>query len=142
MSADLRSGSSVDASWLQDILKSSGYEPTVVDSRTVWGKHPGSRPNVRLTVHHELGLITIFHFWHLKKGGLGSHKDLMEKINKANAQSWRDTFYIDSDGDLGVSSYITLAEQMSPQEIQSFLEQESVGFATTVFQTGLVQHVQ
>jgi hypothetical protein len=27
--------------------------------------------------------------------------------------SWRDTFYLDPDGDLGVSSFITLADELS-----------------------------
>ncbi len=142
MTTEVLSGAAVDGAWLRDVLSSCGYDAKLVDARTVAATYPAGRPNVRLAVHHELELITIIHYWHLKKGGFGSHKDLMEKINKANSESWRDTFYIDSDGDLAVSSYITLGEQMSATEIRQFLEKESMGFATTVLHSGLVEHVQ
>ncbi len=107
----------------------------------ILAEHP-SRPNVTIRVHPELGLITIVQLWGLKKGGgFGAHKNLMEKLNKANSQSWRDTYYITTEGDLGVSSYITLADQLSAEDITAHLARESEGFFTTVTVAGLREHL-
>jgi hypothetical protein len=144
MAIQTRGHDAVDSAWLMEVLTSQGYQDVrrgTSDSQLVLAKHP-NRPNLSVKVHPELGLISIKHYWHLKKAKFGGHKDLMEKVNEANSESWRDTFYIDRDGDLAVSSYITLADQVSADDIASFLDRESGGFALVVAQSGLAEHME
>jgi hypothetical protein len=143
MAVEIRERAAVDSAWLMEVLQSGGYEVQrgSTDAEAMVAKHP-ARPNVILKIHPELGLITITHFWHLKKAGFGQHKDLLEKLNKANSESWRDTFYIDAQGDLAVSSYITLADHLAPEDVTSFLEREGMGFSQVVATSALKDHVQ
>jgi hypothetical protein len=96
-----------------------------------------------MRVHPELGLITVMSTWSLKKGGgFGAHKNLLERLNAANQRSWRDTFYLTSDGQgLGVSSYITLADQLSPTDITDHLAREASGFMEVVTVSQLREHL-
>ena len=138
---DVRRRDDVNASWLMEVLRRNGYEVSLTSEGAVFAKH-STRPNAILKVRPEVGIISILESWRVKKGGFGSHKDLLEKINKANSLSWRDTFYIDSDGDLGVSSFITLADELSADDITNHLLRENENFITTVVTSGLIEHVQ
>jgi hypothetical protein len=140
MSTSVVKGNAVTADWLLEVLRSGGYDAGKADGGAVFGKHP-IRPNVILKVHQELGLITIQHYWTLKTT-LGNQEALAEALNRANSQSWRDTFFVDRQGDLAVSSYITLGEEMSASEIGNFLERESSGFTTAIRDSGLTRFIK
>lgn len=142
MTTEMRSPTQVTRAWLDEILRNAGYttKPGERDPEVIAATHP-TRPNLSVKLHPELHLIVLVHFWGLKKGGFGSHKNLMEALNKANSVSWRDTFFIDQEGDLGVSSYITLADELSEATIADFLEQEAQGFQTAIIRSGLIEHV-
>ncbi len=141
---ETRKRDAVDAQWLTGILEENGYhdiKQVATSPATVAGFHQ-TRLNVILTVHPELGLITVLHASKMKKGGFGAHKDILEKLNKANQQSWRDTFYLDKDGDLAISAYITLGDEIPAKEIADFLEAESQAILQTVVVSGLREHLQ
>lgn len=129
--------------WLSDVLSRAEYEvqPAEKDEDTLLARHE-LRPNITVRLNHNLGIITITHFWRLKKPGLGWDKAVLRALNDANCRSWLSTFYRDGDGDLGVSSYIVLAEQLHAEDVLGFLENEASKFQEVVVLSELAKWIE
>jgi hypothetical protein len=129
----------VTREWLMEILSRGGYQATASDkdANTILAKHE-SKPNIVVTIRKNQGMITIQHWWPMKKPNWGQDKALVAALNQANAQSWFDTFAIDNDGDLTVSAYITLAQELAEHDVLGFLDKEPASFATVIKSSGLM----
>jgi hypothetical protein len=131
----------VTKEWIASLLPAGGYTNVRFgnrDAEVVAADHP-TRPNITLRARTELGLITVVHSWRLKKPGWGGEKELLAVLNKANGTSWYDTFCRDSDGDLIVTSYITISEGLSEQDVLRHLEREASSFRETINVSDLVK---
>ncbi|MGD9495761.1 MAG: YbjN domain-containing protein [Armatimonadota bacterium] len=132
----------MDVQWLREALRAAGYEVTDVgDGSGVRANHP-KRPNVIARVRDTLGIITFQHYWRRKKGLLRSDGAFRTAVGEANSKSWLSTFYIDHEGDLGVSSYIYITDGLQPGDIDRFLEKEAELFTNVAIASGLVAHLQ
>ena len=133
----------VTREWLMEVMSRDGYQVQASDkdANTILAKHQ-TRPNIVVTIRKGVGLITIQSWWTLKKSNWSQDKAFVVALNEANAQSWFDTFAVDKDGDLTVSAYITLAQELTEQDILGFLERESLSFATTVKSSGLMNYLK
>lgn len=120
------SPSEVTREWLRDVLNRNGYEATLSDrvDNAVQAKHP-QRPNLVMTIRRDLGMITCQSWWGGKKSGWGQEKALLTALNRANQKSWFDIYCVDNDGDIGISSYITLGSRITERDVLGFLERES-----------------
>ena len=126
----------VTIDWLREVLAKAGYSSTPSEKtpETLSCKHD-RRSNVQLRIQRELGLITGTYWWKLQKPGWGGEAKLLAAINQANANAWRQTYAVDTDGDLIVSFYILLANRLSEGDILQFLEKEQTGFTATASTT-------
>ena len=133
----------VTREWLRDVLSGDGYDVkfSEKDPNAVHAKHR-VRPNILITVRTNLSLITIQHWWGIKKPGWGGDARLRAALNDANARSWRDTFSLDKEGDLTVSAYIVLPHRLTDQDILGFLDKEAIGFVETLRASGLQEFVK
>lgn len=123
------------------LLQKSGYQNVRVDSTDpdlILAKH-SERPSISLKIRKNLRIITLQHYWKLKKPGWGEEKKIAVAINQANNKSWLDIFSLDSAGDLSVSSYITLAENLTEDDIVFHLEQEARLFLQVALGSDLAQ---
>jgi len=129
--------------WLASVLRQDSYEvrPGERDADTLLAKHE-TRPNITVRLNRSMGVITITHFWRLKKPGWGQDKAILESLNDANRRSWLSTFYRDGDGDLGVSSYIVLTDSVSTSDITGFLDKEANKFQELVVLSDLIKWIQ
>ncbi|MEW6335782.1 MAG: YbjN domain-containing protein [Acidobacteriota bacterium] len=137
----MTTAASVTKDWIASLLPQGGYTNirfSTRDPEVIVADHP-TRPNITLRARPELGLITVVHSWRLKKPGWGGEKDLLVVFNKANSTSWYDTFYRDNEGDLIVSSYITIADGLSEQNVLQHLDREASSFRETINVSELVK---
>ena len=135
----------VTLEWLEGVLTRAGYETKISPQapEQVLAKHT-SRPNVSAKVLKNQGIILFTSFWGLKKsaGGIFSGGDKTpEALNGANNLSFYLTFSRDKDGDLMVSSYIFLTEEVSEADVESFLERSAISFYQVVANCGLKDHL-
>jgi hypothetical protein len=131
----------VTPQWLGEIFKRLGYSVELTGDDTLRVKHE-TKPNMIVTVRHSLGLITLQHYWNLKKSVFGGQGNMMSAVNRANSSSWRSTFYIDKDGDLGVSSYMALTSKVSGQDVIDFLEKGFDEFMQVVATSNLHDYLK
>jgi hypothetical protein len=128
----------VTKEWLKDVLSKGGYETRYGerDAFSVLCRHP-SRPNISVKHRPDQNIVLVSHAWGLNRPGWGQEKGLLEAINKANSASWYDTVYRDSEGDMGVSSYMYLCESLRESDLLGFVEREAMHFMGLLGQTGL-----
>jgi hypothetical protein len=132
----------IDRAWLADVLKADGYETELPPGQeTVRARHH-QRPNLIAKVIEPQGIIEFVHFWHTEHG-FGKDKQFREAVNQANLKSLFETFAIDPDGDLMVSSYIVLPERgLTEDDIRGFLSRVSEHFLIVLMGSGLREFVQ
>ena len=131
-----------DVGWLREALRAAGYDVSETsDGGGVKANH-SRRPNVIARVRDTLGIITFQHYWRRKKGLLRGDGAFRAAVDAANSKSWLSTFYIDEDGDLGVSSYIYITDGLQPGDVDRFLEREAELFTNITVVSGLVGHLQ
>jgi len=133
-----RAADEVTREWVREVIVPAGYDVTFSEEKAhlLRAKH-ASRPNIQVGIRKDLGVITIQHWWGMQKPGWSGDKEMRVALNEANAASWFDTFSVDAQGDLGVSSYITLAHRLSEHNILQFLERESESFMKIIAVSGL-----
>lgn len=131
----------VTYAWLREVLAGDRYEVKEVDDWGLLAKH-SERPNIHVRLRPKLNLITIQHFWSVKKARWGGQKGLLNAVNEANSISWVDTFAVDKDGDLNVSNYILLATRLSERDILRFIETESELFVKIITTTSLKDYIK
>lgn len=134
------SGNELSLEWIREVVANDGYDVSI-ESDFVRAKHD-SRPNVLIKIRPELGLLTVSHFWGMKKPGFGGAGKILEALNRANSMSWISTFFRDDDGDLGVTSYVVLTNDVSAHDLRTFLERESTKFKEVLLLSGLHEYVQ
>lgn len=128
--------SEITGEWLCHVMREAGYEATHEDD-IVKAKHP-TRPNIVAKINREVNVIMFQHYWGVERPGWDENSSyLLDAVNKANRQSICSTFYIDADGDLAVSSYIFLTEEVSERDVMHFLEQEAFMFLLILTSSGL-----
>lgn len=134
----------ITIAWLGTVLKKGGYDTKPSDSNpeVLQARYDGGRPNLTVRVRAGDRIISFTHFWKMKKPGWGQEGNLLGALNKANSQSWYDTFARDSDGDLMVSSYLFMAEGVSEGDVLAFVEKEAAHFLQVVNVAGLMQWLQ
>lgn len=123
----------VNREWLKDALAQAGYEVRFSDKdpEVIIAKHP-SRANLTARVKPRQRIVAFSHFWTLNKPGWGKDKDQLEAINKANSMGWYDTFFRDNDGDLGVTFYLFLTDNISEADVAEVVEKEAENFRETL----------
>ena len=124
----------VDKQWIANLLPHGDYTNVRFasgDPEVIVADHP-SRPNITLRVRPAVGAITVIHSWRLKKAGWGQTKEILAAINRANSLSWLSSFSQDNEGDLLVTSYITLANGLSEEDVLAHLEKEAAGFLEAI----------
>jgi hypothetical protein len=129
--------------WLAGVLPEGGYTDVRFGSRdpeVVVADHP-SRPNITLKIRRDLGIIAIMHSWRMKKTGWGQGKDVLAAINKANAVTWLNNFTRDDEGDLLVTSYVTLTEGMAGRDVLLHLEREASQFRNAISASDLAKWI-
>jgi hypothetical protein len=127
-------GNEITKEWLAQMLPPAGYNNIrfgTRDPECVLGEHP-TRPNLTLKVRRDLKAITIVHSWALVKLGWGDAAKVATAVAKANSLSWLDTFSQDNAGNLNVSSYITLAEQLTEADVAFHIEKEASLFLEVI----------
>lgn len=129
--------------WLADLLRQDDYFDVEVnpDDGVVRGKHK-TRPNIVLRIRRDLGCLTMQHWWGLKPARLIGGGNIQAVVNKANNVSWLNSFYLDQDGDLAVSSYVWLSRQVGSEDILTFLDRNAKDFMAAVATSGLQQHLK
>lgn len=136
----MKSSADVTPEWLAGLLQQVGYDVETGGDGAIRARHQ-SKPNMVVKLRKDLGLITIMHFWSMKKVGFGASGKLMEAINRANSISWRSTFFRDKDGDLGVSSCIPLSVSIADEDVLGFLDRTFEEFLVTVSASGLSNYL-
>jgi hypothetical protein len=133
MTLETRTGDAVDEEWLMEVLRANGYDVRLSDSEhgVIKTTHP-NRPNVALKIHSETRQISVHHYWKLKKAALRGRGNVIENVNVANYQSCYGKYCIDADDALGVHSYFTLADQVSADDVETFLNNESEDFVEVI----------
>ncbi|MDQ7794960.1 MAG: YbjN domain-containing protein [bacterium] len=133
----------VSPEWLAHLLCQDGYYDVEVtpDEEVVRGKHK-TRPNIVLRIRRDLGCLTMLHWWSLKPSGIFGGGSVQTAVNKANNISWLNSFYLDKDGDLAVSSQIWLGRQVGSEDILTFLDRNAKDFMAAVAASGLQQHLK
>lgn len=135
--------SELNREWLAGLLPEGGYTNVRFGSRdpeVVVADHP-SRPNITLKVRRDLGIIAVMHSWRLKKASWGQGKDLLVALNKANATGWLECFTQDDEGDLLVTSYVTLTEGVAARDVLLHLEREALQFRTATATSDLIKWI-
>lgn len=132
----------IDQAWLRDALRDAGYDVSDGTEGSIRAKH-SVRPNVIAKVRDNLNAITFVHVWGRKKGFLGGGDGAFRTaVNNANRRSWLSIFSVDGDGDLLVSSYIYIADGLTPSDVDEFLDRESQSFKEIVVLCELHKHLQ
>jgi len=128
----------VNGAWLKDALARAGYEvrPSEKDPLIVIAKH-GTRPNLTARIKPHQRIIAFSHYWSLNKPGWGKDKDQIEAINRANSMGWYDTFFRDKDGDLGVTLYLLLTENVSDADVSQLVGKEADSLRETLLASKL-----
>lgn len=138
-----RSPGEVSVEWLADLLRQEDYYDVEVtpDEEVVRGKHK-SRPDIFMQVRRDLGCLTVLTYWQLKPVGIFGGGNIQMALNRANSISRLNSFFVDKDGDLVVSSQIWLARQLGSEDILVFLDRIAMDFTITVATSGLQQHLE
>jgi len=134
---------SVNKQWLEAIFRQAGYEISELPGmpgEAFGAKHP-TMPN-RIVNILPTGIISFRSIYGAKPGGFGSKKEFEHEVEQANRESFLDTFYLDKDGDLWISSYIFVTDHMTGADVLRFLELEHSSFMLEVAKTGLVKHLK
>jgi hypothetical protein len=138
-----RLASEVTKEWLTEVLRKGGYDanphPTVAD--VVVARYDGPRPNLTVRVRPGERIVSFLHFWKLKKPGWGQDKDFTTALEKANGNSWYDSFSRDKDGDLMVSFYLFLVDGITEGDVLALVEKEANHFMQVTTSTGLRQWI-
>lgn len=115
--------------WLAGVLSREGYEIVSNDKvRELFAKH-AQRPNMVVKIFAERELILFVHWWRTKEPGWLSDAQRIKVLNNLNIDSLTQTFSIDRDGDLLVSTYIASSDPVSSTTIRMFLERDTRTFA-------------
>ena len=131
----------VNVEWLKAVLSEADYAVTDGPEGTVLAKGSG-KPNVVAKIVPGMSIILFRTIWGMKKGGFGAKKDILKEVNEANRESFIETFYTDTDGDLWTSSYIVLTEDITPNDVINFLQRETVAFLAVAQKSGLWEHMK
>ncbi len=131
---------SVSKEWLEAIFKAAGYEVEDVAQDGIFlAKHP-VLPSRVVRYIPGIGIITMRTPFPMKAGGFGGKKDIEKAVEKANSESWLDTFYLDDDGDLWTSSYIFVTDHISGADVTRFLAAETTQIMVELEKSGLAKH--
>lgn len=133
----------VSKQWLETIFRQAGYEITELPGmpgQAFGAKHP-TMPN-RIVNLLPSGIISFRTVYGAKPGGFGAKKEIEHEVEQANSESFVDTFYLDKDGDLWISSYIFVTDHITGADVLRFLDLEHSSFMVEVAKTGLVRHLK
>jgi DNA-directed RNA polymerase subunit RPC12/RpoP len=136
--------SDISREWLKEVLTQGGFNEVTFsdqDENVLIATHP-KLYNCVFRIKKDSGFILATSSFTAKKKGLGQDKGFLIALNAANANAWMNTFSCDNDGDLAISRYYWMSEQITDRDIIGFIQKTNDDIILGMNKSNMLNFIQ